>query len=188
MGEGVPITNTLFPPPPVYYKAFTAQNVARFAALRGEGATTGAEGEGSSTSTTAAASTSTSAAAGIDEAALAAPPAPGELDRLASELSPPRADWVREDGRWMLFGQMYTVRLSCARRHRDQRTPLHLFLSRDHADMYAPRLNHTSQQHAKSAFLPWSPTQCHKAATRSARRCRCSCIVSCTRCWRSWTF
>ena len=32
---GVPITNTLFPPPPGYYKAYTPENVARLAELRG---------------------------------------------------------------------------------------------------------------------------------------------------------
>lgn len=73
----VPITNTLFPPPPGYYKAFTSEAVARHAALRGEEP---------------------------EEAA-----APGELDDLTGALEPPRADWVLEEGQWMLFGQKYTV-------------------------------------------------------------------------------
>lgn len=76
--EGVPITNTLFPPPPGYYKAFTKENVERYADL-----TAGSmEGDASDSE---------------------------ELAKLRDELSPPRVDWVREDARWMLFGQMYTV-------------------------------------------------------------------------------
>lgn len=67
--EAVPITNTLFPPPPGYYKAFTPEAVAQAAAAEEEGQ---------------------------------------ENDELAA-LRPPRTDWVLEDGRWMLFGQMYTV-------------------------------------------------------------------------------
>lgn len=47
--------------------------------------------------------------AGVDAEALAAPAQAGEMDKLVAELSPPRADGVLEDGRWMLFGQMYTV-------------------------------------------------------------------------------
>ncbi|CAK9784610.1 hypothetical protein CC85DRAFT_282959 [Cutaneotrichosporon oleaginosum] len=74
----VPITNTLFPPPPGYYKAFTPEALARLAELRSEGDS-------------------------------AEPLAPGELDELAVALDPPRADWVLEEGQWMLFGQKYTA-------------------------------------------------------------------------------
>jgi mediator of RNA polymerase II transcription subunit 7 len=73
----VPITNTLFPPPPGYYKAYTPAAVERYAALRGEEP--------------------------------AEPAAPGELDELTAALDVPRADWVLEEGQWMLFGQKYTV-------------------------------------------------------------------------------
>lgn len=113
MGEGVPITNTLFPPPPGYYKAFTAQNVARLAALRAQTST--ADGDVDLDSNSAGPSTAPGKdkdgkpLAGVDVEALAAPAQAGEMDKLVAELSPPRADGVLEDGRWMLFGQMYTV-------------------------------------------------------------------------------
>ncbi|TXT10636.1 hypothetical protein VHUM_02141 [Vanrija humicola] len=76
---GVPITNTLFPPPPGYYKAFTPAALERLAQLE----------------------VSTEAPA---------PAEPGELEALETSLRPPRTDWVLEDGRWMLFGQMYTAK------------------------------------------------------------------------------
>lgn len=78
MAEGVPITNTLFPPPPEYYKAFTPEAVERLAELR-------AKDEGGE-----------------------------ERERLEKEQDPPRADWVLEDGRWMAFGQQYTVSVTHA--------------------------------------------------------------------------
>lgn len=73
MAEGVPITNTLFPPPPEYYKAFTSEAVERLAELRSK-----------------------------DESG-------EERERLERELDPPRTEWILEDGRWMAFGQQYTV-------------------------------------------------------------------------------
>lgn len=101
MASGVPITNTLFPPPPGYYKAFTPDAVARYAALRGDN-----NGAGPSSSTDAAGASDS--AAGPSEPAVAEP---GEMEELAAAMEPPRADWVLEEGRWMLFGQMYTVRI-----------------------------------------------------------------------------
>lgn len=77
MAEGVPITNTLFPPPPEYYKAFTPEAVERLAELR-------TKDEGGE-----------------------------ERERLEKELDPPRTDWVLVDGRWMAFGQQYTVSTEC---------------------------------------------------------------------------
>lgn len=71
----LPITNTLFPPPPDYYTAYTSENVAEWDSRRDEALSGG------------------SAEAG-----------PSRLDK-------PREDWVREEGRWMCFGQMYTVRI-----------------------------------------------------------------------------
>lgn len=99
MGEGVPITNTLFPPPPAYYKAFTPEALQRYAELN---PAAGSSRAGSSSPT----KSPTKAPADIT------PAEPGELEKLERELEPPRADWVREDGRWMLFGQMYTVSMS----------------------------------------------------------------------------
>ncbi|BEJ12180.1 hypothetical protein CspHIS471_0206400 [Cutaneotrichosporon sp. HIS471] len=66
----VPITNTLFPPPPGYYKAYTPEAVEQHAAL------------------------------GEEEVA---------RDPELAALEPPRADWVLEEGQWMLFGQKYTA-------------------------------------------------------------------------------
>lgn len=77
------ITNTLFPPPPGYYKAFTPEAIERAAAASADGGA-------------------------------------GEDDPEVEALQPPRADWVLEDGRWMLFGQMYTVSVDDCR---DLRAP-----------------------------------------------------------------
>jgi len=92
----LPITNTLFPPPPSYFKAFIDTNVARYAELRGEPSSSsrtrpeaGADGNELSSPTL-----------GVDEQA--------ELEDLQRTLEKPRADWVKEEGRWMCFGQMYT--------------------------------------------------------------------------------
>lgn len=70
----LPITNTLFPPPPDYYTAFTTEAVKEWEGRKGESGVNGSAEVG-----------------------------PSRLDR-------PREDWVREEGRWMCFGQMYTVR------------------------------------------------------------------------------
>lgn len=93
---GVPITNTLFPPPPGYYKAYTPENVARLAELRGS-------------DDNDAGPSSPSPSTSVPDAQ-PAPAEPGELEELTAAQDPPRADWVLEEGRWMLFGQMYTVR------------------------------------------------------------------------------
>lgn len=92
---GVPITNTLFPPPPGYYKAFTPAALERLAELEGHKAEDNGDAGPSDD-------------VEISESA-AAPAEPGELEALETSLKPPRADWVLDDGRWMLFGQMYTV-------------------------------------------------------------------------------
>ncbi|KAL1408846.1 hypothetical protein Q8F55_005660 [Vanrija albida] len=90
---GVPITNTLFPPPPGYYKAFTPAALERLAEL--EGPAIDAHDAGPSNE--------------VEASASGAPAEPGELEALETSLKPPRADWVLEDGRWMAFGQMYTA-------------------------------------------------------------------------------
>ena len=81
MAEGVPITNTLFPPPPEYYKAFTPEAVERLADLR-------SKDEGGE-----------------------------ERERLEKEQDPPRTGWILEDGRWMAFGQQYTVSRAGSKRN-----------------------------------------------------------------------
>lgn len=87
------ITNTLFPPPPEFYKQFTDENVARYEALIENEAgpsrspRTGSPGR---------------VELGADER--------HELEGLGGSLQPPRADWIEEEGRWVTFGEMHTVR------------------------------------------------------------------------------
>jgi mediator of RNA polymerase II transcription subunit 7 len=88
-----PITNTLFPPPPEYYKQYTDDNVARYETLN---------------PAEAGPSRSQSVQPTFPRAELS-PEDKDELERLRGMLAPPRADWVREEGRWVTFGEMYTV-------------------------------------------------------------------------------
>jgi mediator of RNA polymerase II transcription subunit 7 len=88
-----PITNTLFPPPPEYYKQYTDENVARYETLN-------------------PAEAGPSRSQSVQPTSPRAELSPGEkeeLERLRGMLAPPRADWVREEGRWVTFGEMYTV-------------------------------------------------------------------------------
>jgi hypothetical protein len=86
------ITNTLFPPPPEFYKQFTDENVARYDALKENEAgpsrspRTGSPGR---------------VELGAEERQ--------ELEGLRASLEPPRADWIEEEGRWVTFGEMHTV-------------------------------------------------------------------------------
>ena len=89
------ITNTLFPPPPEFYKQFTDKNVARYQALQ--------ENE---------AGPSRSPRAGSPSRVELEPQEREELERLRSSLQPPRADWIEEEGRWVTFGEMHTVRIA----------------------------------------------------------------------------
>ncbi|CAD6569715.1 MAG: Mediator of RNA polymerase II transcription subunit 7 [Tremellales sp. Tagirdzhanova-0007] len=82
----LPITNTLFPPPPSYYKSFTTANLNRHAEL------TSAKGKERA---------SLDSKLDADEES--------ELAELKAKLVKPRADWMNEDGRWMCFGQMYST-------------------------------------------------------------------------------
>lgn len=74
---------TTYPPPPPFYKAFTDENIARRSELEEKRKEqTLADVEGD------------------------------ELATLQRELGKPRADWVKEEGRWMCFGEMLSVRPS----------------------------------------------------------------------------
>lgn len=88
------LTNTLFPPPPAYYKAFTPANLARHAELAGSSRTID---RGDRFDGPAAEAQELSDEQGK------------ELKRLSSLLEPPQADWVMEEGRWKCFGEVYTV-------------------------------------------------------------------------------
>jgi mediator of RNA polymerase II transcription subunit 7 len=87
------ITNTLFPPPPEFYKQFTDENVAQFEALK--------ENEAGPSRSPRAGSPGR-VELGAEERV--------ELERLQRSLQPPRADWTEEEGRWVTFGEMHTVR------------------------------------------------------------------------------
>ena len=86
------ITNTLFPPPPEFFKQFTDENLARYEELTSNEA-------GPSKSPRAATGPRTELDAEERE----------ELERLRASLAPPRSDWIEEEGRWVTFGEMSTV-------------------------------------------------------------------------------
>ncbi|WVR06085.1 hypothetical protein IAU60_003113 [Kwoniella sp. DSM 27419] len=91
----LPITNTLFPPPPPYYQAFTEDNLDQYEVLAGTPLFRKDKGKGRAQSQ----DIPSGVADGEDR----------ELVELRAKLEPPRADWVDDDGRWMCFGQMYTT-------------------------------------------------------------------------------
>ncbi|EIW72380.1 hypothetical protein TREMEDRAFT_25849 [Tremella mesenterica DSM 1558] len=96
------IANTLYPPPPVYFADFTDSNLARLSELGGE-------------------ASGTNKGRGLDPKAESGDDSPmvhtGELNaaeqtelaELTLKLTSPNVKWIEEDGRWMCFGQMYTV-------------------------------------------------------------------------------
>ena len=94
--ENVPFTNNLFPPPPLYYKSFTSANIARQDQLQIAKGRERIHDNG-------------------DQHLLEPEEQEYREDveiehfRLKADLGKPRADWVNDDGRWMCFGQMFTV-------------------------------------------------------------------------------
>jgi mediator of RNA polymerase II transcription subunit 7 len=90
------IANTLFPPPPAYYKAFTSANLARYAQLGGPSGTSKNRGNPASIE-------EDQPVAQRDEEE------EKEFGRLKTLLSPPRSDWVEEEGRWKCFGETLNV-------------------------------------------------------------------------------
>jgi mediator of RNA polymerase II transcription subunit 7 len=88
------IANTLFPPPPEFYKQFTDANIARYEELSGTQA-------GPSKSLRATSPGRVELGAEERE----------ELEKLRASLQPPRSDWFEEEGRWVTFGELSTVSL-----------------------------------------------------------------------------
>lgn len=84
------ITNTLFPPPPSFYQSFTETNLERYVELKRDKGKARAESDVRMIESSREDETK-------------------ELDGLERELEKPRVDWVKQDERWMCFGQMYTV-------------------------------------------------------------------------------
>ncbi|WVQ82483.1 hypothetical protein IAT38_004612 [Cryptococcus sp. DSM 104549] len=103
----LPITNTLFPPPPPFFQAYTDDAVARYERLTGAtpGASVGRDkGKGKGKEV----GKEDGSAAEMEVDGGGADGEEGEKE-LREKLDPPRADWVNEDGRWMCFGTMYTT-------------------------------------------------------------------------------
>ncbi|KAK4687660.1 mediator of RNA polymerase II transcription subunit 7, partial [Tremellales sp. Uapishka_1] len=83
----IPITNTLFPPPPIYYEAFTDANLERYAQLA-------------------------SSSRSVDVGAIPKDPDANELNdlsKLKEQLEKPRVDWIDNEGKWKVFGQIHTI-------------------------------------------------------------------------------
>ncbi|WVQ97660.1 hypothetical protein IAU59_004774 [Kwoniella sp. CBS 9459] len=105
----LPITNTLFPPPPPYFQAYTQANLDRYEQITGQPLIPDSnKGKGRAapddiedgSRVSIASQEGGQAGPGVDS---------DEGQALREKLEKPRADWVEEDGRWMCFGQMYTT-------------------------------------------------------------------------------
>ncbi|WVF70240.1 hypothetical protein IAT40_005029 [Kwoniella sp. CBS 6097] len=105
----LPITNTLFPPPPPYFQAYTQANLDQYKEItgrplfssskdKGKGRVNGADEEDQRTD--------------VDQNREAGPSVRVDSEEgraIVEKLEKPRANWIEEDGRWMCFGQMYTT-------------------------------------------------------------------------------
>ncbi|OCF54314.1 hypothetical protein L486_08228 [Kwoniella mangroviensis CBS 10435] len=89
----LPITNTLFPPPPAYWQSFTETNIQRYESLTG---TSFFDNQGDELKQ------DINLDLGEDERK--------ELEELKIRLNKPRNDWVEEDGRWMSFGTLFNIK------------------------------------------------------------------------------
>ncbi|KAK6905948.1 hypothetical protein I204_05895 [Kwoniella mangroviensis CBS 8886] len=89
----LPITNTLFPPPPAYWQSFTETNIQRYESLTG---TSFFDNQGDEVKQ------DINLDLGEDERK--------ELEELKIRLNKPRNDWVEEDGRWMSFGTLFNIK------------------------------------------------------------------------------
>lgn len=103
------LANTLFPPPPDFYRAFTEANLSSYAQLLGEPSSTNKGKAGPKS----VASLESIQGDTEDVSRIAVTPDDAaELEELRSQLTRPRADWVQEEGQWLCFGQRYSA--SCS--------------------------------------------------------------------------
>jgi mediator of RNA polymerase II transcription subunit 7 len=94
------ITNTLFPPPPAYFKAFTDENLARYAELGGPSRLPYKSSEKTGTQSPSSVPNPEEAQNSTSEQ---------ELAGVEAQLGPPRSDWVKEEGAWKCFGETHHV-------------------------------------------------------------------------------
>ena len=90
------ISNTLFPPPPAYFRAFTTENINRYSQLGGPSGTSKNRAHASGHEDP-------------DDKAVLNDEETAELEKLKGLLEPPRADWVKEEGQWKVFGEVHSV-------------------------------------------------------------------------------
>ncbi|OCF42125.1 hypothetical protein I317_04096 [Kwoniella heveanensis CBS 569] len=102
----LPITNTLFPPPPPYFQAYTQANLDRYEELTGRPLLSSGKGKEKATVDNAQFDNHDDTVHRDTEAGSSESE---EGKALREKLEKPRADWIEEDGRWMCFGQMYTT-------------------------------------------------------------------------------
>ncbi|OWZ27161.1 hypothetical protein C343_06331 [Cryptococcus neoformans C23] len=105
----LPITNTLFPPPPPYFQAFTDEAVERYEALTGKSLFANDPKGKSKEKEKNSDDKDMSVDSRIEDLT---EEEQNEKLELEGKLGKPRADWINEDGRWMCFGTMYTVSIS----------------------------------------------------------------------------
>ncbi|WWC86476.1 uncharacterized protein L201_001353 [Kwoniella dendrophila CBS 6074] len=94
--EALPITNTLFPPPPAYWQSFTETNINRYETLTGINSFFREDKDKIDDK-----DKENKIDLNEDEK--------NELEELNLRLEKPNVDWVNDDGRWMCFGNMFTT-------------------------------------------------------------------------------
>ncbi|KIR97244.1 hypothetical protein L804_05426 [Cryptococcus deuterogattii 2001/935-1] len=102
----LPITNTLFPPPPPYFQAFTDEAIERYEALTGKSLLVNDQRDKSKGEKEKQDDRDIRMDSKMEDLTEEEQNEKLELERT---LGRPRADWVIEDGRWMCFGTMYTT-------------------------------------------------------------------------------
>ncbi|KAE8542837.1 hypothetical protein D1P53_000900 [Cryptococcus gattii VGV] len=102
----LPITNTLFPPPPPYFQAFTDEAIERHEALTGKSLLVNDQRDKRKGEKEEQDDTDIRMDSRMEDLTEEEQNEKLELERT---LGRPRADWVIEDGRWMCFGTMYTT-------------------------------------------------------------------------------
>ncbi|KAL0241957.1 hypothetical protein I308_106131 [Cryptococcus tetragattii IND107] len=102
----LPITNTLFPPPPPYFQAFTDEAIERYEALTGKSLVVNDQRDKRKGEKEKQDDRDIRMDSRMEDLTEEEQNEKLELERT---LGRPRADWVTEDGRWMCFGTMYTT-------------------------------------------------------------------------------